>query len=129
VPTKSIMKSCPQGFIRVGEILCDISVFQHCKESSVPALEEKEISTPECIVSVPTETKYESDDTEKCLSESIFMMRSQNSSNRDPQMLVVLHNGKMRRVYDPNIAAAFKSSHDSKLDILDSGTTSHTLRN
>ena len=39
-----------------------------------------------------------------------------------------MHNGKRRRVHDQHIADAFKSDHDGKLAILDSGTMSYTLK-
>ena len=39
-----------------------------------------------------------------------------------------MHNGKRHRVHDQHIADAFKSDHDGKLAILDSGTMSYTLK-
>ncbi len=94
--TLLIMNSCPQGFIRVGEILCASSVFQHCDtENSVPDLEEEAISAPKYTVSVLTQQKQESDNTVEVLSESISMMRSPDSTSRDPLMSVVIHNCKI----------------------------------
>ena len=55
--------------------------------------------------------------------------KSPDSSDTPPSPYIIDHNGKKRKFGSAKIAAAYDPTpHDGRLTILDSGTTSHTLR-
>ena len=121
------MEPCPPGYIRVGNFQCPIDGTEGTVHTGGGASADT-VANPYTGKTSPTHQKLLSPQNLDKIPERIMMMRSSNDGlGSFPS--ATMHTGKRKRFFDQQIADTFKTSHDGKLAILDSGTVSHTLKN